>query len=32
LQDYVAKVHDYCLHNQDVAVMKAAQILLGASK
>jgi acid stress chaperone HdeB len=32
LQDYVAKVQDYCLHNQDVTVMKAAQILLGARK
>jgi len=32
LQDYVSKVEDYCVHNQDVTVMKAAEILLGAGK
>lgn len=32
LQEYVTKVHDYCLHNQDAAVMKAAETILGAGK
>lgn len=32
LQDYVAAVKLYCVHNQNVAVMKAAETLLGASK
>ena len=32
LLDYVSKVEDYCLHNQDVMVMKAAETLLGVSK
>ena len=32
LRDYVSKVEDYCLHNQDAMVMKAAETLLGVSK
>jgi acid stress chaperone HdeB len=32
LKDYVNKVQDYCIHNEDVTVMKAAEILLGVSK
>ena len=29
LLDYIDKMRDYCLHNQDVTVMKAAETLLG---
>jgi len=32
LLDYVSKVEEYCLHNQDVMVMKAAETILGVSK
>ena len=32
LQNYVSKIEDYCVHNQDTTVMKAADTLLGASK
>jgi acid stress chaperone HdeB len=32
LQGYVSKMEDYCVRNQDTTVMKAAEILLGASK
>jgi len=32
LQGYVSKMEDYCVHNQDETVMKAADILLGAGK
>jgi len=32
LKDYVSEVEDYCLRNQDVTVMKAAETLIGASK
>ena len=32
LEDYVAGVKDYCLRNQNVEVMKAAETLLGAGK
>ena len=29
LLDYISKMRDYCLHNLDVPVMKAAETLLG---
>ena len=29
LLDFIDKMRDYCLHNQDVTVMKAAETLLG---
>jgi acid stress chaperone HdeB len=32
LGDYVRKVEDYCLRHQDITVMKAAEILIGAGK
>jgi acid stress chaperone HdeB len=32
LQDYVAKVRDYCQHNRETTVMKAAEALLAAGK
>ena len=32
LQNYVSKVEDYCISNQDVTVMKAAETLLGVGK
>jgi acid stress chaperone HdeB len=32
LQDYLTKVREYCLRNQDTMVMKAAEMLLGAGK
>jgi hypothetical protein len=32
LQEYVSNVRDYCLHNQEMTVMKAAEMLLGAGK
>jgi acid stress chaperone HdeB len=31
-KDRIAKVQDYCLHNEDVTVMKAAEVLFGVSK
>jgi len=31
LRDYVNKMWDYCLHNQDATVMKAAETLLGGN-
>jgi hypothetical protein len=32
LQDYVSRMEDYCVHNQDTTAMKAAETLLGAGK
>jgi acid stress chaperone HdeB len=32
LRDYVSKLEDYCLSNQDAMVMKAAETFLGVSK
>jgi acid stress chaperone HdeB len=32
LHDYVHQVEDYCVHNQDMMVMKAAETFLGVSK
>lgn len=32
LQDYVHKVEEYCVHNQDMTVMKAAEMFLGVGK
>jgi acid stress chaperone HdeB len=32
LSVYVRKVEDYCLRNQDVTVMKAAETLIGVGK
>jgi hypothetical protein len=29
LRDFIEKMRDYCVHNQDVTVMKAAETLLG---
>ena len=31
-KENAAKVQDYCLHNQDVTVMKAAEVLFGVSR
>jgi acid stress chaperone HdeB len=32
LQNYVSKLQDYCVHNQDATIMKAADVLLGPGK
>ena len=32
LRDYVYKVEQYCLQNQDMTVMKAAETILNVSK
>ena len=29
LRDFIDKMRDYCVHNQDATVMKAAETLLG---
>jgi hypothetical protein len=31
LRDFIEKIRDYCVHNQNVTVMKAAETLLGGN-